>query len=165
MSLKPCLTFSLSCLSFNYVHVNAWRCSNYGDSIGSRPVCGFDGNDYANMCELNKSSCHTNQLIQVKFQGVCGTYLIINYKLGSHGFQFISFFRSLCDTGLSGTVRLFAGCWSQSTLPLWYGLPVRFPTRLWLRWSQLQLSMPPDAGSLSDPATLAYSLQGIMWIW
>ena len=44
--------------------------------MGSRPVCGVDGKDYPNLCELNKSSCHANRLIEVKFQGVCGKSLV-----------------------------------------------------------------------------------------
>ena len=44
--------------------------------MGSRPVCGVDGKDYPNLCELSKSSCHANRLIEVKFQGVCGKSLV-----------------------------------------------------------------------------------------
>ncbi|XP_046437323.1 agrin-like isoform X5 [Daphnia pulex] len=47
------------------------KCSSYGDSVGSRPICGVDGKDYANMCELHKSSCLANRMIAVKFQGSC----------------------------------------------------------------------------------------------
>ncbi|KAI9555274.1 hypothetical protein GHT06_017789 [Daphnia sinensis] len=47
------------------------KCSSYGDSVGSRPVCGADGKDYPNMCELHKSSCLANRRIDVKFQGAC----------------------------------------------------------------------------------------------
>uniref|UniRef100_A0A0P5AD15 Agrin n=1 Tax=Daphnia magna TaxID=35525 RepID=A0A0P5AD15_9CRUS len=47
------------------------KCSSYGDSVGSRPVCGADGKDYPNTCELHKSSCLANRRIDVKFQGAC----------------------------------------------------------------------------------------------
>lgn len=52
------------------------RCSSYGDSVGSRPICGIDGKDYPNMCELHKSSCLANRRIDVKFQGACGKFLV-----------------------------------------------------------------------------------------
>ncbi|EFX72773.1 hypothetical protein DAPPUDRAFT_254089 [Daphnia pulex] len=52
-------------------YANVAKCSSYGDSVGSRPICGVDGKDYANMCELHKSSCLANRMIAVKFQGSC----------------------------------------------------------------------------------------------
>lgn len=57
---------------FLSLNLSISRCPAYGDSVGSRPVCGADGRDYANVCELNKSSCHANRSVDVKFQGVCG---------------------------------------------------------------------------------------------
>ena len=47
-------------------------CGNYGDSVGSTPVCGTDGRDYANTCELQKASCREMKEIGVKFDGKCG---------------------------------------------------------------------------------------------
>lgn len=48
------------------------KCPNYGDHTGSRAVCGSDGKDYRNLCELRRSACQQNMKITVKFQGKCG---------------------------------------------------------------------------------------------
>ena len=48
------------------------ECPNYGDSQGGRPVCGSNGVDYPNMCELRKESCTSMKNIRVKYYGKCG---------------------------------------------------------------------------------------------
>ncbi|GFR23681.1 agrin [Trichonephila clavata] len=39
-------------------------------------VCGTDGKNYPNVCELKKTSCRQMRKIEVKFDGVCGKYCI-----------------------------------------------------------------------------------------
>eukprot|EP00106_Octopus_bimaculoides_P012705 XP_014780147.1 PREDICTED: agrin-like [Octopus bimaculoides] len=47
------------------------RCNTYGDNIGSTPVCGNDGVDYSNMCEMRKAACQEMKDIRVKYYGKC----------------------------------------------------------------------------------------------
>lgn len=47
------------------------KCATYGDSR-SRPVCGTDGKDYLNVCELRRSSCLEMREIEVRYKGHCG---------------------------------------------------------------------------------------------
>lgn len=47
------------------------KCYTYGDSVGSRAVCGSDGRDYANECELRRRSCPLRKKTTAKFQGKC----------------------------------------------------------------------------------------------
>lgn len=48
------------------------KCYTYGDSVGSRQVCGSDGRDYPNICELRRRACKESKAILAKFQGRCG---------------------------------------------------------------------------------------------
>ena len=48
------------------------RCYDYGDSVGSKPVCGNDDRDYANFCELKRAACISMKIIKIKHYGKCG---------------------------------------------------------------------------------------------
>ncbi len=50
------------------------RCNRYGDSVGSTPVCGSDGQDYNNQCEMRRTACREMKDIRVKYFGKCGEY-------------------------------------------------------------------------------------------
>ncbi|KAG8193212.1 hypothetical protein JTE90_005560 [Oedothorax gibbosus] len=47
------------------------KCANYGDSRGSRPVCGSDGRDYPNVCEMERAACRQMREISIKYEGHC----------------------------------------------------------------------------------------------
>ncbi|XP_030748435.1 agrin-like isoform X2 [Sitophilus oryzae] len=47
------------------------KCHNYGDHVSSHPLCGSDGVDYKNKCELDRAACKSNTNITVKFNGKC----------------------------------------------------------------------------------------------
>ncbi|XP_074109510.1 agrin isoform X2 [Cotesia typhae] len=46
-------------------------CPNLGDHEGSGSVCGTDGVDYPNVCELNRLACTNNVNVTVAFRGKC----------------------------------------------------------------------------------------------
>ncbi|XP_064483526.1 agrin-like isoform X2 [Ornithodoros turicata] len=47
------------------------KCVSFGDARGSRPVCGSDGRDYPNTCELRRAACTAAKEIRPRFQGPC----------------------------------------------------------------------------------------------
>lgn len=47
------------------------RCDSFGDSVGSGFVCGSDGRDYANLCELKRKACEEMKDIDRKYEGRC----------------------------------------------------------------------------------------------
>jgi hypothetical protein len=55
------------------------RCDNYGDSVGSTPVCGSDGKDYPNRCSLDKAACQGMQQITVAYEGKCGELTLAHH--------------------------------------------------------------------------------------
>ncbi|GFU04717.1 hypothetical protein NPIL_519981 [Nephila pilipes] len=46
------------------------KCATYGDGR-SRTVCGTDGKDYPNICELRRTSCLEMREIEVRYKGHC----------------------------------------------------------------------------------------------
>ncbi|XP_005112864.2 agrin, partial [Aplysia californica] len=46
-------------------------CPSYGDHVGSQQICGNDGKDYANMCEMRKAACYQLKDIRIKYHGKC----------------------------------------------------------------------------------------------
>lgn len=60
------------------------KCHSYGDHVTSHPVCGSDGIDYKNKCELDRAACKSNSNITAKFNGKCGKYKathVLNFSL------------------------------------------------------------------------------------
>ncbi|XP_057656608.1 agrin-like isoform X3 [Diorhabda carinulata] len=47
------------------------KCPNYGDHTTSRSVCGSDGVNYRNQCELQRAACSSQTNITIKFYGKC----------------------------------------------------------------------------------------------
>ena len=48
------------------------RCDTYGDNVGGKPICGDDGVDYPNKCEMRRASCNQMKDIKMKYFGKCG---------------------------------------------------------------------------------------------
>ena len=61
------------------------QCSHYGDSVGSRPVCGSDGRDYRNVCELKRAACHAMEDVTVKYEEKCGELTFYETIMGQLG--------------------------------------------------------------------------------
>lgn len=68
-------------------------CPSLGDHVGSRPVCGSDGLDYKNTCELRRSACLSSTQISVKYQGKCGEYF------SCYNYYFFIFLFGSCRPG------------------------------------------------------------------
>jgi len=50
-------------------------CPSLGDHVGSRPVCGSDGLDYRDSCELRRAACQSQTEISIKYHGKCGKFI------------------------------------------------------------------------------------------
>jgi len=68
--------FGARCERLSDGHSAVCRCEmRCTDSPGGRitsPVCGDDGKDYVNECELRQTSCINMMTISVKYNGSCG---------------------------------------------------------------------------------------------
>lgn len=40
-----------------------------------RPVCGTDNVTYGNRCEMKRAGCELKKVIEVKYEGECGTFI------------------------------------------------------------------------------------------
>ncbi|KAK8742076.1 hypothetical protein OTU49_002094, partial [Cherax quadricarinatus] len=47
------------------------ECRVYGGGLGAVPVCGSDGQDYENECQLKRHSCTNQRHLDVKYTGKC----------------------------------------------------------------------------------------------
>lgn len=54
-------------------------CPSYGDHIGSRPVCGSNGVDYKDVCELRRASCSSKTNFTIKYHGKCGKSIALYF--------------------------------------------------------------------------------------
>lgn len=80
---NPCLdkdcSFGAECIPTLNGHtaecVCPAKCPSYGDSRDSRPICGSDGHDYVNLCELNRHACSLVKSVSVRYNGSCGNAL------------------------------------------------------------------------------------------
>lgn len=72
---KACL-FGSRCVASADGHVATCECPtscpNYGDSDDSQPVCGSNGVNYRNKCELDREACRQRRNITVRYEGRCG---------------------------------------------------------------------------------------------
>ena len=79
---NPCLEkecpFGAECVSSfngrNAECVCPAKCPSFGDSRESRVICGSDGRDYPNLCELNRYACSLAQTVSVRYNGSCGKH-------------------------------------------------------------------------------------------
>lgn len=169
----------------NYLYIFRFRCSSYGDSVGSRPICGVDGKDYANMCELHKSSCLANRMIAVKFQGSCGESvtavlptgqtIFIDFRLSrllwrstahltEENIIRLNTNRSVRFGGMPVAFRLRFKLGKKTSLPMRRYVSVGFPACMRIRRKELQFAMSPATRSMPVSTTLAHPLQGPLWI-
>lgn len=67
-------------------------CATFGDNRGSRPICGSNNKDYANICELRRDACREMKEVTVKYAGKCGMLIRKNWinceRLAMHHYSF-----------------------------------------------------------------------------
>ncbi len=54
-------------------------CSQECEEVEYNPVCGSDGVDYANECEMRRVSCLQRRVLKLIYKGVCSEYCLLFY--------------------------------------------------------------------------------------
>ena len=95
------------------------RCDRYGDSLGSKSVCGSDGKDYVNQCEMRRAACREMKDVRVKYFGKCGKILFS--LLFTFTFSSCYIFSQFLTFGIKTKVTPFLIQWrNESSAPTSY---------------------------------------------
>lgn len=87
-------------------------------------ICGSNGKDYLNECEMRKSSCHLQRSITVKYQGKCGECDLSSFTLSS----LLSDSNTLKNSSLKSQCLRSDSMFESQTLPIF--LKPSFPKRM-----------------------------------
>lgn len=90
---KACL-FGSRCVASADGHLATCECPtscpNYGDSDDSQPVCGSNGINYKNKCELDREACRLGRNITIRYEGKCGKFQTNQFLLTSNIYLIIN---------------------------------------------------------------------------
>lgn len=123
------------------------KCPLYGDSKGSRPVCGSDGHDYSNLCELNRQACDLEKEIYVRYNGSCGK--IDHVCLAAVSVPIIALLRSMLWSQVSSLTDMPNRRQPKSDLQVQCGMRQRVRPGVWQQWNHLCQRVYSASGSLS----------------